>query len=347
MSNIIMSPSNSSIMDLDIQTKHKFNDHSIGSKRRNSTLLINTPDSISDNNNVFHSNKKSKKHSSHLNDITLVIEYSNDILKYLYSIEPSFTIKNNYLLDSESEFHIKPAMRAILIDWIIEVHEKFNLNIETLFLTINLLDRFLSNNKVTLNKLQLLTVTCLFISTKFEEVKLPKLADYAYITDGAATKDEIKVAEFYIFKSLDFKISSVSSLNFFNNYLKFFANDKDHLEFEKFKKSALFILEYITCSHLFVTLKPSILAALSIYIANLIFSNTSPNSTSCKDFLRKINQNNETTIDQTKFKELTQKIIDEISSPHTDLSSLVLQFKDAKNEAVFFDVFYWCKDHSA
>jgi len=48
---------------------------------------------------------------------------------------------------------INEKMRAILIDWIIEVHLKFKLLPETLFITVNLIDRYLSIEKIKRNNL--------------------------------------------------------------------------------------------------------------------------------------------------------------------------------------------------
>ncbi len=38
----------------------------------------------------------------------------------------------------------KVTMRAMLIDWLVDVTEEFNLQPETLFLTVNILDRSVS-----------------------------------------------------------------------------------------------------------------------------------------------------------------------------------------------------------
>jgi hypothetical protein len=79
-------------------------------------------------------------------------------------------------------------MRAILVDWLIEVHLKFKLKSETLFLTVNLIDRFLERQKVSRNKLQLVGVTAMMIASKYEEIYPPQIGDFAYITDKAVSK---------------------------------------------------------------------------------------------------------------------------------------------------------------
>jgi cyclin B len=79
-------------------------------------------------------------------------------------------------------------MRAILVDWLVDVHAKFKLVNETLFLTINLIDRFLEKTLVSRKNLQLVGVTCMFIATKYEEIYPPDLKDFVYVTDKAYTK---------------------------------------------------------------------------------------------------------------------------------------------------------------
>jgi len=86
---------------------------------------------------------------------------------------------------------INEKMRAILVDWIIEVHLKFKLLPETLFLTINLIDRYLERVQIKRNNLQLVGVTAMLIASKYEEIYAPEVRDFVYITDNAYTKEEI------------------------------------------------------------------------------------------------------------------------------------------------------------
>ena len=83
---------------------------------------------------------------------------------------------------------INDKMRAILVDWLIEVHSKFKLQKETLFLTINIIDRFLEKTIVSKSKLQLVGVTALLIASKYEEIYPPEVKDFVYITDRAYSK---------------------------------------------------------------------------------------------------------------------------------------------------------------
>ncbi len=96
--------------------------------------------------------------------------------------------RTNYM---DLQDDINPSMREILTDWLIEVHLKFKLLPETLYLTVNLIDRFLSTTQVLRNKLQLVGVTAMLIASKYEEIYPPIVSDFVYITDNAYTREEI------------------------------------------------------------------------------------------------------------------------------------------------------------
>jgi cyclin B len=91
---------------------------------------------------------------------------------------------------------INEKMRAILVDWLIEVHYKFKLLPETLFLTVNLIDRYLEKEIIHRTKLQLVGVTAMLIASKYEEIYAPEVKDFVYITDRAYQKEEILRQEF-------------------------------------------------------------------------------------------------------------------------------------------------------
>ncbi|XBW35369.1 hypothetical protein QEN19_000934 [Hanseniaspora menglaensis] len=149
-------------------------------------------------------------------DTMVLAEYQEDIFASLFFIEDDYTPAINpcYVDKQTNPNFIKPSMRAILIDWLLQVHKSFKLSNETLFLGISLMDRYIALNKVTLKKLQLLAITCLFTAAKVEEVKLPKLSKYCYMTDNAYTNEQMIEAEMSILKGLDFKVSLPGPMNF-------------------------------------------------------------------------------------------------------------------------------------
>lgn len=71
---------------------------------------------------------------------------------------------------------INAKMRAILIDWLTEVHLKFELMPETLYLTINIVDRFLSMKVVPRRELQLVGISSMLLASKYEEIWAPEVS---------------------------------------------------------------------------------------------------------------------------------------------------------------------------
>jgi hypothetical protein len=120
---------------------------------------------------------------------------------------------------------ITEKMRAILVDWLIEVHLKFKLFPETLYLTISLIDRYLERVIVSRSKLQLVGVTAMMIASKYEEIYAPELRDYVYITDKAYSKEDVLQMEYGILFAIDFNINVPTSWRFLERFGKVTAAD--------------------------------------------------------------------------------------------------------------------------
>jgi cyclin B len=74
-----------------------------------------------------------------------------------------------------SQPDINAKMRSILVDWLIEVHRKFELMPETFYLTLNIVDRFLSAKAVPRKELQLVGISAMLIASKYEEIWAPEV----------------------------------------------------------------------------------------------------------------------------------------------------------------------------
>lgn len=266
-------------------------------------------------------------------DIMMVAEYSDEIFNYLYTFEKETLPTHNYLLDTESDYHIRPEMRAILVDWLVEVHQKFQYTTDTLLLAISLMDRFLSQNKVTVGKLQLLAITSLFVAAKFEEVKLPKISAYSYLTDGAASSEDIRTAEMYLFDSLDFNINFANPINFMKRISKVDGYNSD------IENTGIFLLECATCSPKFINLKPSLTSGMSMYIARKVhLKEKSKWDDIAKHYSGEIDVTNDTS-----FQTLCKELILEVASPSTKLNALIKKFQSEKYDETYSKILEWCK----
>lgn len=126
----------------------------------------------------------------------------------------------------EKQTHISDRMRAILIDWIVETHKKFKLLPETLFITVNLVDRFLDRATCNRENLQLVGVTALFIAAKYEEIYPPSLNDFVEVTQRAYKKYDVLQMEGNIICALNFNLTVPTSLRFLERYSRVDKLDK-------------------------------------------------------------------------------------------------------------------------
>ena len=161
----------------------------------------------------------------------------------------------------ENQTHINERMRAILVDWLVEVHLKFKLVPETLYLTVNLIDRYLSVKEVKRPKLQLIGVSCLLIASKYEEIYPPELRDLVYVCDRAYSGNEILEMEEGVLKALDYQVTIPSPHCFLVRYLKAAHADK------RIVQLACFVLDGTLQSYGLLHYLPSQLAAGAILIA--------------------------------------------------------------------------------
>ncbi|XP_061734360.1 cyclin N-terminal domain-containing protein 2 isoform X2 [Nerophis ophidion] len=120
----------------------------------------------------------------------------------------------NSLPKFELPLHFTDTTRAVLVDWLIQVHEIMNFQEETLYLAIHLLNCSLHLLKVTTANLQLLGMVCLFLAAKKEESLLPEVSGLCYLMDHAYTKHQLLRMERKVLSGLKFKLSYCPPLHF-------------------------------------------------------------------------------------------------------------------------------------
>ena len=116
-------------------------------------------------------------------------DYVNAMHAHFFVEQRKHLISPTYLT---KHVDINDKMRAILVDWLVDVHDKFKLRLETLFLTVNLIDRFLERKLVTRQKLQLVGITAFLIASKYDEIYPPEVHELVYITDNSYTHAEVR-----------------------------------------------------------------------------------------------------------------------------------------------------------
>ena len=203
--------------------------------------------------------------TSKVNNVQIPKDYLNIIYyNLLKEEEKGITPMADYTyLTRQNEINEK--MRSILIDWLIDVHFKFGFTDETLFMTISIIDRYLSISQITRANFQLLGITALMIACKHEEIDLPKIDDFIYITDNAYVKNEVIKMEEDVLSKLNFEFLYPSPIKFFE-YLSFHFNfEKKHHMMGKYLMET-FLLDVKNAKY-----KPSIISCACTYIVMKFF----------------------------------------------------------------------------
>jgi cyclin B len=187
-----------------------------------------------------------------------VDEYFDDICEELSKYEEKYLVDPNYMTNQRD---INARMRAILIDWLIDVHLKYKLVPQTMYIAVNLIDRYLEKNDTNRKKLQLVGVTAMFIACKYEEIYPPDLKDFVYITDGAYVKSDVLSMENKMLESLNFDVTFPTQWTLFETYKRKLDLD------EKTFKLAWFLMELCLINYKSLKYKMSQIAASAILIA--------------------------------------------------------------------------------
>ena len=185
-------------------------------------------------------------------------EYLDEIYIFLKSREETSISKENYMTLIQTDINEK--MRTILINWLIEVHFKFRLLNETLFLCINIIDRYLSQKDINRKYLQLLGITALFISCKYEEIYAPHAKDLIYMTDNAYKLEEMIKMENEILSVIKFELTIPTSLNFLKIYGTLLNLDEKNF-FRCYYLNELSLINYNLCKFY-----PSLIACVCLFI---------------------------------------------------------------------------------
>ena len=108
---------------------------------------------------------------------------------------------------TEMRKYLVRKMRGVLTDLLIEVHSRCCIPLETQFLCIDVIDRFLPARVASLVKLQLVGVACVLIAVKVEEIISPAAANSLYCTDSSYSETKALQAKRYVLKTVDRNVS--------------------------------------------------------------------------------------------------------------------------------------------
>lgn len=205
-------------------------------------------------------------------EVELAIEKLNFIYDRTYAWEMFLDMmrhQGSYTFSNESTpSNFTDSTRAILVDWLVKIHEMLQFRDETLYLTIHLLNRTLRLIKVTTANLQLLGMVCLFVAAKKEENLLPEVSDLCYLMDYTYTKKQVLRMERKVLGRLKFDLSYCPPIHF----LLLFASVARCSN--KMTWMALYLLEVSLLEGQCVVFQPLQLAEAALCLARLVLKET-------------------------------------------------------------------------
>ncbi|KAL5075684.1 hypothetical protein RYX36_014668 [Vicia faba] len=207
-------------------------------------------------------------------DPQLCASFACDIYKHLRASEAKKRPATNFMEKIQKD--INPSMRAILIDWLVEVAEEYRLVPDTLYLTVNYIDRYLSGNAMNRQQLQLLGVASMMIASKYEEICAPQVEEFCYITDNTYFKEEVLQMESTVLNFLKFEMTAPTVKCFLRRFVRA-AQGIDEVPSLQLECLTNYIAELSLLEYSMLCYAPSLIAASSIFLAKfMLFPSTRP-----------------------------------------------------------------------
>ncbi|KAI9160579.1 hypothetical protein LWI28_009625 [Acer negundo] len=243
--------SNASTNSSDIVPKRKSN------RRRSYTSLLMASSKLLEEHGEVAGQGKLPSIDDDCNQLE-VAEYVDEIYQYYWIMEAQNPLPGNYM---SIQTDITPLMRGILINWLIEVHFKFELMQETLYLMVTLLDRYLSQVQIKKNEMQLVGLTALLLASKYEDFWHPRIKDLISVSAESYTRDHMLRMEKLMLKTLKFRLNVPTPYVFMLRFLKAAQSDT------KLEHLAFYLIELSLVEYEALKFKPSLLCASAIYVA--------------------------------------------------------------------------------
>ncbi|URD89323.1 Cyclin, N-terminal domain [Musa troglodytarum] len=151
----------------------------------------------------------------------------------------------------------------------INVAEEYRLVPDTLYLTVNYIDRYLSGNEINRQRLQLLGVSCMLIAAKYEEICAPQVEEFCYITDNTYFKDEVLQMEADVLKYLKYEMTAPTVKCFMRRFIRA-AQGSDEVPALQLEFLASYVAEISLLEYSLLCYAPSLIAASAIFLAKFI-----------------------------------------------------------------------------
>jgi len=164
------------------------------------------------------------------------------------------------------QVEVKPHMRKIVSDWMLEVIQDHQCQPEVFCLAMNLMDRFLAKCRIQKSQLQLLGAVCLFLASKFKETSPITSEKLAMYTDFSAHPEDIKEWELLVLYKLKWDLCSITGLDFLDHILPRLPIHPS-IDLTILRRQTETAIALSSTMYTFSYTRPSVLAASSIAVS--------------------------------------------------------------------------------
>jgi cyclin B len=187
-------------------------------------------------------------------------EYVNDMYHNFTQLEKQYQVTDSYMHKRSSQ--VNPRMRTELIDWVANVHLRFRLSPETLYLAVSIVDRYLNEQASSLSRsnMRLMGAAAILIASKYEEIYPPEVQDLIHLTERAYTKPQVLEMEAGILEVLNYDITIPTAHTFLCRFLKAGHADRKMVQLSCYLCERM-LQESTMLQHL-----PSLVAAASVFV---------------------------------------------------------------------------------
>ncbi|KAJ0959901.1 hypothetical protein J5N97_000335 [Dioscorea zingiberensis] len=209
-------------------------------------------------------------------------DQTNPQMCSLYATDIYTNLRANELIQRPSsdymeikQHDINERMRGILIDWLVEVSEEYKLAPDTLYLTVHIIDFYLSENYIARSRLQLLGTTCMLIASKYEEICAPRVEQFCFVTDNTYTKEEVLKMESQVLNYIGFRLSVPTIETFLRRFIRA-AQASYRVPALTFGHLANYLAELTLVEYCFLKFLPSAIAASAVFLAKWTLDQSTP-----------------------------------------------------------------------
>lgn len=192
----------------------------------------------------------------------MYMSYDLDIYRWMLHREQISRPKSSYM---SKQSQINEEMRAVLVDWYVDVIAEYHLSSASFFLAVSLTDRTLSIIDCPRDKLQLLGATAILVASKMQDIFPPTIKDIIFVTDESYNDEQVRRMEKIMLKVIDFQLND-PLIDSFAEFFIYFAHDS----LDQFARHLMwYLLELCTLEFNFVCFLPSRIAAAAFLLVSI------------------------------------------------------------------------------